>query len=379
MPDATNDNTEPTWEDSEPPERSTQADSRSPIERVQSFLSDATSFGLYPLVAYSTDGNRIGVLTCSIDILPFGIKILRDVTREGYNLGRRLHPNLCDKLQAENPHVFQARWTEIAELSSQDQQHLGRIVASFGSPYYAQKGFALVDICGFSQLDYSHQLAQLYSLTNALDTAMRRFRAASERLRIPSRFGRSSTGDGFYFWHDYIGGGADVATFYTLVCLLTHCEALRLEGFPMRLRASFVVDGAFMIYGSAARRSPSPVASNAVGAATNIAARLSTASVPQQILIGDFRRQGQGRSEVMTPTTLVRQVNELFRAEDSGAADLTLSPNSPLRVRDKHGDLYYCWNLVGRVPYRDTTIEIGLHPDKSPAIDTIQFQPPTKA
>jgi hypothetical protein len=231
-------------------------------------------------------------------------------------------------------------------------------------------------MCGFSRLENPDQLAQLYSLTNAVDSAIRRTYKICQRLKLPNRFGRASTGDGFYLWHDYLGGGADVATFFLLVCIMNQSESMRLAGFPMRLKASFVIDSTFMLYEADARTNLSAVASNAVGAATNTAARFITAAKPSQILLGDFSRRGQPGEKIDSASVLA-QVNELFREEGFGAATLEAKPKKLFRVDDKHGEVHYCWNIVGEVPNqvgkRNTRVRIGLHPDDATRIDDVDF------
>jgi hypothetical protein len=353
-----------------------EADEKRILATATDFLADRTRDGLFPLVAFSSYRDSLTIVTTSIEDFPYAIRILERINQAGYNLGFSLRPGVIRRLANENPHVFQLFELSIPRISELDTWRIGRIVCTFGAPFYSQKGFALLDICGFSRLDNPSKLAQLYSLTNAVDSSIHRSFKACQRLRLPNRFGRTSTGDGFYLWHDFVGGNADVATFFLLVCIMTQSEAMRSNGFPMRLRASFTIDSVFMLYEADARSNPMAPASNAVGDATNNGARLITAAKPSQILLGDFARPGQP-GETMTPQALLAQINELFREEWSGAATLDLQPKGQLRVDDKHGDSHYCWNIVGQVPNGpegDTTrVTIGLHPDKAAPITSVDF------
>jgi hypothetical protein len=188
-------------------------------------------------------------------------------------------------------------------------------------------------------------------------------------------FGRASTGDGFYIWSDSLGGHADVATFMLLVSMLPQCESMFCSGFQMRVKASFIIGGAFMLYDPTRRldRQLYEPASNAVGPATNGAARLLTACKPGQLLLGDFTRSGQG-GETLTPAVLVAQANELFREENTGAGRLVIGPNEKLRVEDKHGEAWYCWNIYGEVPAIPDRVRIGLQPDDSTDVTSLRFK-----
>ena len=346
------------------------------LQELAAFFAESTKDGLFPLVAYSVTQDSVLILTTNIPDLPYAIRILGIVSRTGYNLGYNLRPDRVRDLAAENPHVLRKFERQIPRVHEIQLRRVGRVVSTFGAPFYEQKAFALLDMCGFSRLDNPSQLAQLYSLTNAVDSAIKRSYNVCQRLRVPNRFGRASTGDGFYVWHDYIGGNADVATFFLLICVMTQSEAMRAAGFPMRLRAGFVIDSSFMFYEADARMDPHAVASNAVGAATNKAARLVAAAKPSQVLVGDFCRPGQA-DEKMDPITMLAQVNELFREEGFGAAALEVRPKTHLRIEDKHGDTHYCWNVVGKVPNQSaqkaSRVPIGLEPDSAARIDEMTF------
>ena len=390
-------------------------------EVLAGFLWDATRGGLFPLVGYSVGDDegeglspvaakqggadedddtdlvppegsiqnnagaglsvRIRVLTTSIADLSYALEVLEKATYQGYNLGKRLWPSRLKGLSEQNPHVFSLKEVTVDGYSNTDFLEIGRVIQRFGAPFVKEKGFALVDICSFSRLGHSEQLSSLYSLTNMLDTAVRRSWRFCKRLNVRNRFGKNSTGDGYYFWHEGLSGSSDVATFITLLCLMSQCEMLRRTGFPMQIRCSYFIGSAFLFYDAYARSNPNAPATNAIGAATNGAARLLTAAQPGQLLINDFQRRGQG-GETMTPEVLISQCNELFREEEAGAGKLTVLPKKRLRVSDKHGDIWYCFNLHGTIPHKAgkqvQQITIGLEPDESPLIESVLFGAPKK-
>jgi len=96
-----------------------------------------------------------------------------------------------------------------------------------------------VDICHFSRLSHADQLSQLYSLQDVLSSWIRRAAKFCEQLRLAIDFGRASTGDGFYIWHNRVGGNADVAVLMVLVCMMAQTEAMKERGSQMRLKSAF--------------------------------------------------------------------------------------------------------------------------------------------
>jgi hypothetical protein len=356
------------------------------LESLAQFFEEATNDGLYPIVVYGINQNTdtIVLLTTSIPNFSHAINVLKTALKREYNLGQSAKPADLEQLAKENPHVFRLHRKTISSLgerfsSEERRREIGKVVSMFGAPFFQQKAFGLVDICGFSRLSHAEQLSYLYSLTNVLSSAKRRVSKFCRQLNVKPIFGQASTGDGFYFWHDSLGGGADVAVFMLLLCVMTQAEAMRQQGFGMRLKAAYVIDSAFMIYDPATQVTLDAVASNAVGQATNFAARLISAAKPSQILVGDFERSGQGKHEILNPEQLIAQANQIFREEGAGAASLDLKPKEKLRVVDKHGDSWYCWNVAGEVPNSPGGGEvvrqkIGLEPDPTKDIMDVAFK-----
>jgi hypothetical protein len=169
---------------------------------------------------------------------------------------------------------------------------------------------------------------------------------------------------------------------------MSQLEAYRqARHFDVQLKAAFVVDSTFMIYDPddfVFRAEgvtgddiyvPRPTAVNAVGNATNIAARLCSAAQPSQILVSSFERPGQG-TEIMTPRSMIAQAAQVFRAEGS-PAELAFGPDEPLHTIDKHGLKWHCWNLVGSIPNCTRgfppTQRVGTPYDPTKSIDDVSF------
>src|SRR6266849_10542397 len=121
------------------------------------FLESSTQSRLFPVVAYALDPPALILLTTTIPELPRAMAIIRDVTREDYTI-RSLRPDQIDRIADGNPHVFRRFTTDPLGLRGEDLSEVGLVVSLFGAPFFKQKAFGLVDICGFSALDYAHQL-----------------------------------------------------------------------------------------------------------------------------------------------------------------------------------------------------------------------------
>jgi hypothetical protein len=344
-------------------------------EHTITSLRQATADGLFPLVAYSLEGDRLGLLTSNIRDLSQAISVLKTVTKKEYNLGKYIFFDRIKKIAEHNPHLFKLHVSTIEGMGEIEKSSLGRLISVFGAPYFKEKAFALVDICGFTQMTYSKQLASLYSIERLFFQSRYRSRIFCDHLSVGANFGRSSTGDGYYIWSNFLGGNADVSLFMLLLCLLERAENITLGEKPFEIKASFVIDSAFHLYetGENIQQYPQPV--NAVGAATNGAARLISKAKPRQLLVNKFDRPGMA-GETLTPGSLIRQANELFRLEGYGAADLKLEPEELLKVVDKHGDTWYCYNIYGKIPTDDTECqsEIGLRLDSAKDITDLSFK-----
>lgn len=349
----------------------------SALDRLVITLDECTSKGLFPIVAYGYEGDRFSVVTTRVNRLPEAIQALGDTLNERYNLGRSIYLNRLERLASANQSLVRLHTCTIRGVGEMDLRSVGNAVKCFGAPMIDQKGFALVDIVGFSKLEPPQQLAQLYSLQNLIRTQIGRvWGHFFPRLNLTGRFCSASTGDGAYLWHSLHGGNADVATLMLLVCILAQAEQLRTQGAKMQLKASYVIDSAFLLFSpdDAKKRFPLPV--NAIGHGTNEASRLVGCCQPGQFLIKDFRRSGQG-NEQLTPEIVLRQINELFRAENNGAATLKLDPASAVRASDKHGLYRYCFNVCGDIPHEvdgvTINVPIGLRHDRTPLVESMSF------
>jgi hypothetical protein len=345
-----------------------------------------TNDGLFPVVAYSPlrwDGGMttFSVLTSNIPDLSHALDTYEQVLGRGYNLGQNVELSDLESLVSHNPHLFSLREVRIRETI--DPTVVRDVASRFGPSYWPVKGFALVDVCGFSTLQPRDQLAHLLSLDNAVRSAVRRLTGICQALSITGSFSRSSTGDGYYIWHRQPGIPEDTGVFALLIAIMTQSEAMRSQGiFPMRLKGAFAVGEVFTFFDRLSTESQHLAAQNAVGPVTNDLARLISVARPSQILVKDFDRRGT-RAGNLTPSTLITQVAAHFSTEHRRDCELAFEPNSPsppLRIQDKHGDFHHCWNLNGVVfnqfsPSESPTMQrIGLKPDLAAELEHYSFR-----
>jgi len=345
-------------------------------------FEEVTGGGLYPVIGYGplrreAELTKFSVLTSNIPELTHALDVFKEVVGSDYNLGRFVPSENLQNLVSENPHLF--RLKDISVQGTLAPTDVRNAASLFGPSYWPMRAFALVDICGFSVLQPKDQLAHLLSLDNAVRSAIRRCRGICTGLGISPSFSRSSTGDGYYIWHEQPGIPADLGVFALLVAIMTQSEVMRAKGiFSMRLKGSFAIGEVFTFFDRLSPDSGHYAGQNAVGPVTNDLARLIAAARPSQILVQEFDRPGSLGN--LTPANLVTRTTGLFTAENRGQCQLTFepaSPSPPLRIQDKHGTFHHCWNLTGVVYNQFSQSEppaaqrIGLKAD--PAADFGQY------
>ena len=341
-----------------------------------------TRGGLYPVIGYGqlrreNELTRFSVLTSNIPELSHALDVFKQVVGSDYNLGQFVPHEDLQSLVSENPHLF--RLQDIALPGIVAPTDVRDAASLFGPSYWPMRAFALVDICGFSVLQPKDQLAHLLSLDNAVRSAVKRCRGICSALGVTSSYSRSSTGDGYYIWHEEPGIPADLAVFTLLVAIMTQSEVMRTKGiFSMRLKGAFALGEVFTFFDRLSPEAEHSAGHNAVGPVTNDLARLIAAAKPSQILVKEFDRPGSLGN--LTPARLITQAAGLFTSENRGQCQLTFepaSPSPPLRIQDKHGSFHHCWNLTGVVynqfsqNERPVAQRIGLKAD--PAADLGQY------
>jgi hypothetical protein len=232
---------------------------------------------------------------------------------------------------------------------------------------------------GFSLLSTPEQLALRMSLGQAINTSLRRLHNLVEEGLVSERpFTRISTGDGFYMWSFDPSTEGHVASFLLLLFLMSHTEALYAQGVSgLRLRAAYGIGEAYTF----PYNGPSPPSRDrlregfmpdAIGPILNKLSRFLTVASPGQILVAPFDqpgRENRPQERLNVVTMLTRMKAEILPAELSATdsvktQDIVLdcSPAMPLRVTDKHGIVHHCFNVLGRLPYRDRDGRTGLRP-----------------
>lgn len=365
--------------------------------RVAELIATATADGMFPLVAYGLDPSRkptkLLLVTSTIPDMVLAQDMLRRFITEDYNLGRFVPWDRLDAFARAHRTIVRAHDVEPPGFdATQHARLLGTIARDQSASRWRQKGFGLVDICGFSLCSTEQQLAHRTSLALAMSQAAARVHKLYEAHYLPgyASFSSTSTGDGFYFWHRAPGGAGDVAVFMLLVYVMTQAEAMRAtRRTGMRLRGGFAIGDAYTFPSRELETfgMSGPAMQDAIGPVLNSLARMLSAAHPGQLLVGEFTRPGrQDKDEMLTPERLVDQAKrQLLPAELSPSdpvtpmdIELEFAPAARLRLEDKHGVVHYCWNVTGAAPNRFKgepvrVHRIGLAPETAVNIASIAF------
>jgi len=348
-----------------------------PLE-VLEFLSEKLADGRFALLAYSLDPqtcpHTIGIATTRITDLPLGLRRLQlNQRRRGYppyHLGHYLPLEVLRGFAAGLAAVVQYEQRDFNQFNADWHMHvLGETARARGYSYWASKGFALVDICGFTSMLPEQQIAARMSLAQSVVQAASRVARLydSGHLHGRSKPTWSSTGDGYILWSREHGGAGDVATFMLLLCVMVQNSAIRCKhDTSLLLRGAFTIGGAYTfpfrdISQSQTAATLGESLQDAIGPAINALARLVQEAEPEQVLLGEFGKQGRiERNEQITPESIIQQAagelfaSELIPSDSMKATDikLRLNPESAMRVRDKHQAEFYCYNVTGVLPSR---------------------------
>lgn len=217
----------------------------------------------------------------------------------------------------------------------------------------------LLDIAGFSKATPEQQAAQLTSLEFSLNLAEEMARAHG----LGVSFRRTTTGDGFYVWNERTGLRADIDFFCAVAIFQILFAALRRTATEPAavpaLRLCLSIGSHFLYHQP--RKDGSDGGTFIVGDVTIQVARLIGTALPEQILVGDFRRPlGLGHSHCDSETFLTAVSERLaalsdlrvlgYRIDRIGfyltgprAADGGHRP-ALITITDKHGFEHRCYN-----------------------------------
>jgi len=152
----------------------------------------------------------------------------------------------------------------------------------------------------------------------------------------------------------------------------------------LRARGAFTVGEVYRVDERRFEYTREPQGCYMVGPATNYLARLIEAARPGQILVGDFRRRrSKEDNSLLGPQELLDEALEMLKVDlpSSLQAGTTwdFEPPTPLRVVDKHGHTYYCYNLKARigncVDGKEFVQPVGLDLESAPIISSLNFKP----
>lgn len=202
---------------------------------------------------------------------------------------RRLEPHQLDKvarlLGIEITHLPLRH--SVADNAAQ-QRLIEKMIRRYSIGFVPNRGVALFDIVGFGLLSPFEQMTQLNSLAYSLNSAQSKL--SSKKIGID--FARSTTGDGFYVWNRELTLDANINLYHFMHLALADNAIARSKAQANtvpELRACFHIGGSYEFH-QAEGLNPS-VSEYIVGDVTIELARMIERTLPNQILVGDFKAE----------------------------------------------------------------------------------------
>jgi hypothetical protein len=234
------------------------------------------------------------------------------------------------------------RYHEITVACSADQ--LIDALKSLSPTYYENKGFALVDICGFSMLPSEHQISSKLILEATFTIAARILRNHRSSI-VEDRhldFSYHSTGDGFYMWSNAQGRHADSVLLALLLIGMTSLRRDKGKTFDIDIRAAFGIGEAYVL-----SKSSGVFSADALGDMLNDVARLVSFAGRNQLLMAECAfDDSKAITAIKSTEDLVSRIPDLF--DDAHSPYVKVSGLSEvLWAADKHKKRHYFRNLSG--------------------------------
>ncbi len=187
---------------------------------------------------------------------------------------------------------------------------IDRVIRKFSITHQPWRCISLFDIVGFSKYEPFDKITLITMLSHHILVAAERCR----KLELPVEVSMTTTGDGFYVWNDRVGLGADVALYtVTMLALIYNYAALgvaRNAAVPnLRCCVAFGEHYEYFQHRADAR---DPLCF-LVGDVTIDLARMMTAAVDNQILVGSHRRRAKDGRIIDTPAFVARAQSGLDR------------------------------------------------------------------
>ena len=201
---------------------------------------------------------------------------------------RQLEPTQLDKvarLMSTEPTVLSL---PNPAIDARTQDIVERMIKRYSISYAPNRAVALFDIVGFSLLNPIEQMLQINSLSHSLNSAQSKL--SSKKLDVD--FARTTTGDGFYVWNRDLTLDANINLFHLMHLALADNAIARSKAkgnAAPRLRACFHIGGCYE-FQQPEGLTPT-IYSYIVGDVTVELARMIDRSLPDQIMVGDFRAE----------------------------------------------------------------------------------------
>ncbi|MFQ5959086.1 MAG: hypothetical protein ACE5LF_06935 [Alphaproteobacteria bacterium] len=304
---------------------SIEIDHKSYIRELRERFRDVWSFGRNVLVGWRPVDDGITVLYAPIYALP-------DIARRHAALLER-HRHIdsdekLDELVAAGCECALIDTPFRVMISPQAIDAIDGALVEFSVTKSKCRAVALFDIVKFSMLSPFEQVTQLNSLAYSVNIALARCRDAG----IAVDLAMTTTGDGFYVWNKDEGLEADVALYQLAMLALADNAVAQEKDTNYRAPAlrTCIHFGSHYEYFQAAGLS-NQVREFIVGDATIEAARMISAALPNQVLIGSYLREradADGEFDVITggeplntPTFIALAQRDVVRLKGVPLAD----------------------------------------------------------
>lgn len=247
------------------------------------------------------------------------------------------------------------------------ERDVDNLLRQYSATFCRNRAVALYDIVSFSIHSDLEQIALINSLSHNLISAA----ALCADLGMPIDASVSTTGDGFYIWNRNEGLAADIALYAATILALAKCSAARKDearDVAPQVKCCFHIGSEVEYFQTSG--TGQELTGFIVGDVTISLARMISAMVPKQFVIGNFSRElGErdadwaraiGSDVVDTHTFLALTQMELVKLIDASVPGGTIETISNFltgqkvsdqefavkkyQVIDKHGLHHRCFN-----------------------------------
>ena len=313
--------------------------------------------------------HNYGLVTVSRDCYGEVIKLAkREYNHNPFHLRKYIDPSLLRKAPLIHKNI---RYYEVA-LDCSEIEVIDEL-RSLSPTYYENKGFAFIDICGFSKKSTAEQVSHKLILETALAHATKTLFLSRSNI-VENRhleFSFHSTGDGFYIWNKSQGRHADSILLAHLLFAVGFLNRSKGKKFDIDVRAAFGIGEAYIF-----SRLGGPFPSDALGDVLNDVARLVSFAKRNQLLVQEFTSGKTYPNSINNSCDLVTCIPELFA--NKYKSHIKLDDMAELIwAEDKHKKRHYFRNLNGYlftiIGEELNRVRVGVEKEKAMPFDANKY------